>query len=228
MSREAARRLARAASQRGEPLGWFEDLYAAALAGGLSLVPWADCKPNPHLVGWLDREGTGGRGLRALVVGCGLGDDAEELSRRGFAVTAFDLSESAVALARRRFPATEVRYAVADLLRPPEEWRGGFGFVLEAYTLQVLPLAMRPEAIRSVASFVAPGGELLVIARARDDGEDAGELPWPLSRADLAGAEAAGLAPERIEDYLDDEEPPVRRFRASFRSIEDRSRPGGA
>ena len=107
--RQTARRLAQSAVERGEPLAWFEELYSRADSADVSVVPWADLEPNPNLVQWLDREALEGAGRRALVVGCGLGDDAEELDRRGFAVTAFDISASAIELAMRRFPSTRVR-----------------------------------------------------------------------------------------------------------------------
>lgn len=218
MGREYARRLARMAVEEGRPLEWFEELYQAALAEGIDKVPWAESEPNPNLVGWLDREGTNGSGEPALVVGCGLGDDAEELARRNFAVTAFDISESAIALGARRFPKTSVKYLVADLFSPPSAWRGAFDFVFEAYTLQVLPPPMRAEAARRLASFLVPGGRLLAIARAREDGEDLGEIPWPLSRRELSLLLECGLEEALFEDYVDGEEPPVRRFRALYRS----------
>ncbi len=96
-------------------------------------------------------------------------------------------------------------------------WSRGFDFVFEAYTLQVLPASLRPRAIRGATSFVAPGGTLLVVARARDDGDGPGEMPWPLSRAELALAEDEGLELVSLEDYVDGEEPAARRFRAAFR-----------
>src|SRR5687768_9193611 len=93
-NRELARSLARKHLPEGDALGWCEALYAGAL-DDVSAIPWADLRPNPNVVGWLDaRGGPGGR--KALVVGCGLGDDAEELARRGFEVTAFDIAPTAV------------------------------------------------------------------------------------------------------------------------------------
>ena len=209
--------MARAAIERGQPLDWFEELYAEASIAGLSVVPWADLKPNPNLLEWLDREGAGRAGNSALVVGCGLGDDAEELARRGFGVTAFDISSSAVAMARRRFPASAVDYAVADLFYPPAGWNEGFDLVQEAYTLQVLPAETRLRAVERISSFVAPGGILLVIARGRDADQPAGELPWPLTRAEARLPLECGFEELSFEDYLDSEVPLVRRFRATFR-----------
>ena len=37
-------------------------------------------------------------------------------------------------------------------------------------------------------------------------------MPWPLSRADLANFDLDGLAVTDFRDFVDDEEPAVRRF----------------
>jgi len=196
----------------GRPTEWFEPLYAAA-SGDPAQVPWADLEPNPGLLAWGRREGTARGGARALVVGCGLGDDAEELARWGMKVVAFDVSATAVAWARRRFPRSDVRYEVADLFGPPPAWARAFDFVFEAYTLQSVPQSTRPVAIDRVAAFVAPGGTLLVIARARDEHEQIEGPPWPLAASELDRLERAGLQVVRFEDFMDDEAPPQRRFR---------------
>lgn len=198
-------------------MAWFEELYAQVESSGLTVVPWADLEPNPNLLAWLDREQVDGAGKSALVVGCGLGDDAEELSRRGFQVTAFDVSGSAIAIVAKRFPDSAVEYLAADLFQPPTDWTGKYDLVHEAYTLQVLPCTLRQTALGQLARLVAPNGNLLLIARARDDAEDPGELPWPLTRAELDAVTGFGLESVAIEDYFDDEVPPVRRFRAVYR-----------
>ncbi len=215
-ARRKAGDLARESIAAGDPVGWFEALYVQA-AGDTGAISWADLTPNPNLTAWLEREQVRGAGRRALKIGCGLGDDAEELARRGFAVTAFDVAPTAVEWCRRRFPASTVRYAVADLLAPPAHWSGGFDFVLESYTLQVLPADVRAAAMANVARFTAPGGELLLIARGREPDDPPGALPWPLVRDELAGLERAGLSLTRFEDFHDDETPPVRRFRVHYR-----------
>src|SRR5688500_16295705 len=90
--RAAARELAAAHVQRGDPLAWFDVLYRAA-GGQASAIPWADLRPNPNLSDWL-RVAALPPG-RALVIGCGLGDDAELLASLGWAVVAFDISAEA-------------------------------------------------------------------------------------------------------------------------------------
>src|SRR4030042_1621268 len=198
----------------GDALGWFEALYARA-AGDASIIPWADLMPNPNVVTWLDQHQVAGAGRKALKIGCGLGDDAEELARRGFSSTAFDISASAIAWGRRRYPRSPVAYVVEDLFRAPSAWRGTFDFVLESYTLQVLPPSLRRAAISHIASFVAPHGTLLVVSRGREPDDSQGEMPWPLTKAELTDFLRLGLREVSIEDYLDDGVPPVRRFRVA-------------
>jgi SAM-dependent methyltransferase len=214
--RATARELAQRHIADGDLMGWFEVLYATA-GGDPSIIPWADLAPNPNLVSWLEQQSVAGSGRKALKIGCGLGDDAEELSRRGFDTTAFDISPTAISWCRRRFPKSSVCYAIADLFRPPNEWAKEFDFVLESYTLQVLPSCLREEAIRRVASFVAPNGTLLVIARGREIGEAEGTMPWPLTRQEMEIFRDVGLAELHFEEYLDNERPPVHRFRATYR-----------
>jgi SAM-dependent methyltransferase len=213
--RELATRLARESLTRGDARGWFESLYAAA-GGNETLVPWADLAPNPNLVEWLERQQVKWAGKKALVVGCGLGDDAEELARRGFEVAAFDIAPTAIEWARRRFPKSPVQYAIADLLAPPPEWREAFDFVFEAYTLQVLPTELHPAALECLAALVAPGGLVLVICRGRDEGDPGDGVRFPLTRGEFSVLDEFGLHEVQFEDYWDDEDPPVRRFRAEF------------
>ncbi len=213
--RGIARELAAAAIGRGSPLEWFNELYHLA-DGDASIVPWADMVVNPNLTGWLERAVVEAAGQRALVIGCGLGDDAEMLRKVGFDVTAFDLSTACIEWCRRRFPESAVDYTVADLLELPSGWLRRFDFVLEAYTLQVLPVEMRARAIDQIEACTAPGGRLLVIARGRDAVDETGEMPWPLLRSELQRFVERGLSERMFEDYMDEEEPPVRRFRVEY------------
>ncbi len=210
--RKTAREIANSHLLKGDAKGWFEALYAQA-EGEAGIIPWADLAPNPNLTAWMDANEVDGKGQKALKIGCGLGDDAEELALRGFETTAFDISATAVDWCARRFPDSRVNYLAADLFDAPDDWRGAFDLVLESYTLQVLPPAMRTEAMRRIADFVGDGGSLLVIARGREPDEPEGKMPWPLTRAELASFQTHGLREASFEDYEDREDPPVRRFR---------------
>jgi SAM-dependent methyltransferase len=214
--RTNARALAQRHLAARDPLGWFEPLYSSA-TNDPTVIPWADLKPNPNLLTWLEAHPLPAQS-RALKVGCGLGDDAEELARRGLRVTAFDIAPTAIAWCKRRFPGSRVEYVVADLLNPAPAWNRAFDFVLESYTLQVLPPALRAKAVRSLEGFLAEAAELLLVCRAREPDEPEGQMPWPLTRNELAGlARAAGLAERVFEDFHDNQRPPVRRFRCVYR-----------
>ena len=214
-SRDEMRRMAAESLAQGDATGWFDRFYRAA-GGDWDRVPWADRRPNPYLVAWLRTFSAAPVRRRCLVVGCGLGDDAEALASAGFAVTAFDIAPTAIEACHRRFPRSGVDYVVADVLDPPAAWAGAFDLIFEAFTLQALPPQPRHAAIARIAGFVAPGGRVFVLCRARSASDPIGDLPWPLTRDELALFEQAGLEAGQVDVVLDDETPPVRRFRAFF------------
>jgi SAM-dependent methyltransferase len=213
--RTRARELAAEYARKGDPTGWFDVLYKEA-EEGKSVVPWADRGANPGLIAFWSAKPEKTDGKKALVIACGLGDDAEQLAAWGFETTAFDISDTAIQMARRRFPQSAVNYRVADLFQPPAEWEQMFDFVFEANTAQALPAEIRAAAIQRIVGFVRPGGKVLAIVRARESDEPQGELPWPLTRAEMNEFVRAGLAEETFEDYFDNEEPPARRFRGLY------------
>jgi SAM-dependent methyltransferase len=179
-------------------LSWFDALYADA-GGDPARVPWADLAPKQGLPEWLSRHP--GERRRALDVGCGLGDNAEAIAAAGYATTAFDLSDHAVAWARRRFPQSPVTYLNANLFDAPAEWGGAFDLVHECFTLQALEGAMRREAFDAVASFVAPGGRLLLIALVREEGSEFDGPPWPLMPSEIATFDSLGFTREEESGY---------------------------
>ena len=191
------------APEADDPTGWFEQLYRAAERGERS-VPWDHGAPHPRLVDWAAERELRGDGLRAIVVGSGLGDDAELIAGLGFQTLAFDVAPSAVAAARRRFPGSAVEYVAADVLDPPADWTQAFDLVFESRTAQSLPDPPRREAIARIAGLVAPGGTLLVLAdaRAASDWPVAGP-PWPLTRAEIDAFAATRLVPVRVELLAD-------------------------
>jgi len=169
-------------------------------------VPWDRGTPQRSLVPWARERELAGTGRRAMVVGSGLGDDAEFVAGFGYDTVAFDVSPTAVEAARRRFPDSSVRYLAADLLDPPAEWRHPFDLVVESLTVQALPTSLRQQAIAQVGRLVAAG---------RDAADEPAEgPPWPLTRAEIDSFAVDGLEPVRIEDLRD---LGMHRWRAEFR-----------
>ena len=108
-------------------------------------------------------------------------------------------------------------YRTVDLFDAPGEWHHQFDLVVEAYTLQVLPPELRAQAVQVAAGWVSVGGLLCLIARGREESDPPGQMPWPLTELEVRAFENLGLGCESFEDYMDREEPAVRRFRAIFR-----------
>ena len=175
----------------------FESIYARA-RDDLTILPWTRLVPSVQLLAWLDGEQVDG--LRVLVVGCGVGDDAEELARRGAQVTAFDFAPTAIALCHKRFPSSPVRYQVADLFALPVPWEQGFDLVVEVHTVQSVPPEQQADAMAAIASTVAPGGRLFVRCSVRDDDEPLHDRPWFLRLSDLDAYVSAGL---RVNAFTD-------------------------
>ena len=207
--------LADAFIQNGDPLGWFEQLYATA-EGDPATVPWAHLVPNPVLTEWLEANQISGNGKAAIVVGCGLGDDAEMLAERGFEVTAFDISPTAIAWCQQRFPNSLVTYTVANLFATSETWQHRFDFVLESYTIQAMPPELRAQAIPKIADLISETGQLLVICRGREPAQPLTTVPFPLTKAELQGFQQAGLTEIKFEDFFEQDSQPVRRFRVLY------------
>ncbi len=195
--RERARAIAAGYLARGDGVGWFDEFYRD-VDGDPDRVPWADREGHPQLIEWVEaaefRSELRSGGRRALVVGCGLGEDAELVSRAGFDVVAFDVSPTAIEMCARLWPASRVDYRTADVFDAPAAWSRAFDLVVEVYTIQALPTEMHAAVSASIAGFVAPGGRLVVITRGRPDGpESRAEIPWPLTRGELSAFAQLGL-----------------------------------
>jgi SAM-dependent methyltransferase len=108
---------------------------------------------------------------RALDVGCGEGADAVWLARRGWDVTALDVSRVALDRAERHAHDAGVRvtWVHAGLVEAAQDGglpAGGFDLVSAQYAV----LRKTPGAVaeRTLADLVAPGGTLLVVHHAVD------------------------------------------------------------
>lgn len=199
----------------------FDSIYEQA-NGDRSQVPWEDGQASPSLVNWLNNVAPSlvRCGARVMVVGCGLGDDARALIHRGYEVTAFDFSQTAIKWARAIDPENAHLYHHADLFDLPTRWKRRFDLVVEINTLQALPITKRSAVMTSLADLLSPHGNLLVISRGRDDDAPHGDgPPWPLSREDLhqAASSANLIVNGEFSEFLDDDQPPMQRLRGVFR-----------
>jgi SAM-dependent methyltransferase len=198
----------------------FEALYVEA-HGRAELIPWADEHAAPALTTWLNAIAPSliRCGARVAVVGCGLGQDARELIQRGYEVTAFDCSHTAVEWARRLDAGNEHCYVQADLFELPARWRHRFDLVVEINTIQMLPMERRGETLAAIAELLSQRGHLLVICRGAEEPVNIDDgPPWAMTEDELLeAAGSAGLVPSEMPVQFDDDQtPPVRRMRAVF------------
>lgn len=213
-------------AMRGEPAdplrrSWFEAVYARA-EDDPARVPWANLTAHPLTASFVKGQIRGLEGLRVLDVGCGLGDNAECFAAAGATVTAFDFVADAIGWAKRRFPQSQVDYRTADLFALPQEWQGQFDLVHECYTLQAISAPLIGRALGIMASLLAEGGRLLVVARARGEDEDISGPPWPLPPSVFETAKAQGLEPLMIEDISATAQVGRRHWRALLKRAGDR------
>jgi SAM-dependent methyltransferase len=145
-------------------------------------------RPNGRLVA----EVAGVTPGRALDVGCGEGADAIWLARRGWTVTAIDISDVAVCRARE----------AADLAGAEVEWVGGDAlqtafparsFDLVSMQYPALPKAAGEGAVRTLLDMVCPRGLLLAVYHDLDDEHREHMKSQGVDPADYVGADDLGL-----------------------------------
>ena len=212
---ETVKSMANNSIDEQDPSGWFEPLYAAA-SGNTAQVPWAKNQAHPYLQQWLQEYLPETEGKSALVVGCGLGDDAELLASMGYHVTAFDISPTAIAWCKQRFPESQVNYLVADLFDLDPAWQHKFDFVFECRTVQALPLEVRSQVIEIISNLVAKNGTLLVVTRHREDNTIPEGPPWALSSAELAQFIESGLTEVKCDRFLEGEQTKIEQYRLEY------------
>ncbi len=208
---------------QNNPTGWFETLYSEA-KGDSNLVPWAKNQAHPYLQDWLKKNSICGDNRTALVIGCGLGDDAEILASLGYQVTAFDISPTAIDWCQKRFPNSSVNYVVGDLLAANLSWQNKFDLVYECRDIQALPIAIRSQVIQAVASCVANSGTLLIITRYRkDDRILTQNPPWALSESELSQFLQLGFQEIQRDSFLEGNEIKIEQLRIEYKYMRNNS-----
>ena len=177
------------------PLSWFEELYHQA-NNNRDWIPWDWKEPHPFVVEWIEKSEKKGT---ALVIGCGLGEDAAYLSKMGWQVTAFDISETAIKWASEIHRDLEIEWKVADLFNLPKSWQGRFDLVLEVHILQAIQENLMREARKKLAPLVNTNGNLVSIGKLRMNDENIDGPPWPMSKESI---EKTGKDLEIIEFFV--------------------------
>ena len=102
---------------------------------------------------------------RMIVLGAGYGHDARLFARHGFAVTAVDFAEEAVAAMRQLNEAAHpVQALQADMFELGAKWHGRFDYILEYVCFCAIDPARRGEFAALAARLLRPGGLYISLA----------------------------------------------------------------
>ena len=146
---------------RGFP-SW-EELYKNDT---IERLPWYWPSLDPDLEAALARHGLSSG--RILDQGTGPGTQAIALAERGFAVTASDVSEAAIAYAARRAKerGVTIRFVQDDVLA--SRLPGPFDAVFDRGCFHVLAPEQRPGYVQTMHGLLAPSGRLFVKTFSRE------------------------------------------------------------
>ena len=191
---------------------WFNDLYEKHKENHEN-IPWARQAVNPLLDSYLSDAENRHAG-RALVIGCGLGDDAHALEVAGYNVLAIDVSQVALELAQKRSEGSSIVYEKQDIFDMPDKYKGCFDFVFEALTIQSLPIEFREKMIHAISETLAPKGRLLLVAHQREKEFDG--PPWPLTQEEVDLFKVHGLKELSFELHSEESNISQKKFRVLY------------
>ncbi len=211
------KKMVKSYQEKDDPTGWFDSIYTDA-QGDYKAVFWADLEANSYLIDWLKKNPNNSKDKKAIVIGCGVGDDAQALSEFNYDVTAFDISPAAIKLCKDRYPNSKVNFVLADLFNYSEQWVENFDLVYECNTIQVLPGKYRIQARKAISNLLTENGYVLVSCRSRKKGEQEDDIPLPLDKEEINKfVKDDKLKEMSFLAYDDNQKPQVPHFFASYK-----------
>lgn len=170
-----------------------------ALAYRLGVTPWEQAgeRASESMARLLDREeqDRDGRPGRAVDLGCGRGQHAHELARRGWEVVGVDAQERAVEAARAT--GGGARFVVGDVTRLAELGIGPADLFLDVGCFHGLDAGGRQAEAEAISAAAVPGATVILLAfrphhlPLLPSGATQGDVEQAFARWDLLAVEPA-------------------------------------
>src|SRR5687768_14439895 len=138
------------------------DLRVGTAAFFAHIRPWMNPYKFPEIMPRIERQAALLKGKHILEVGCGMGFDTLEFLKRGVRVTATDLTQAAVDIAKRHFEVAGYRPEavhtadVLDLAFPDNTFDGVWACGVVHHT------GNTAKAIREIHRVLKPGGRAMI------------------------------------------------------------------
>ncbi|MCA9662852.1 MAG: methyltransferase domain-containing protein, partial [Myxococcales bacterium] len=173
-----------------EPEFW-DSMYRRGFTG------WELGRPAPPLASYFAAHPP--QGKRALVVGCGRGNEARMLADHGADVIAIDIAATAIAQAASLPSPRPIDFRVANVFdlrgQPP-----AYDLIVEHTCFCAIDPARRGDFVDAVRDALVPGGALvgLFFAHGRDGGP-----PFSVTADEVRARFADGFTVDRLERATD-------------------------
>jgi len=135
----------------------------------LEKIPWNIETPPDALVELVD--GGEVKPCKAIDLGCGAGNYAIYLAGRGFDITAIDISQAAIEIAKENAGRKGVKanFLVADVLGDLDEVKEVFNFAYDWEVLHHIFPEKRKKYVENVYRILNPGGKYLSVCFSEKD-----------------------------------------------------------